>query len=83
MRSFLAETIDHMGFKSSEANPDAWMRPAIKLDGEEYYEYIQCYVNDALGISLNVKAVLQEIQRDLNEIRLPDFYLGRNLESKE
>ena len=72
-----------MGFKSSEANPDAWMRPAIKLDGEEYYEYIQCYVNDALGISLNVKAVLQEIQRDLNEIRLPDFYLGRNLESKE
>ena len=37
-RSFLAETLDNMGFRLIEADPDVWIRPAVKPDGEEYYE---------------------------------------------
>ena len=44
--AFLAQTFDKMGFTSSVADPDIWMRPAMKSDGEEYYEYIVCYVDD-------------------------------------
>ena len=34
-RAFLAQTFDKMGFTSSVADPDIWMRPAMKSDGEE------------------------------------------------
>ena len=63
-RSFLAETFDSMGFKSSIADPYVWMRPNVKPDGEEYYEYIVCYVDDVLGVSMNAKGLMQEIQKD-------------------
>ena len=33
-RSFLAEKLDYMGFKSTLADPDVWIRPAVKSDGE-------------------------------------------------
>ena len=85
-RSFLAETLDNMGFKSTEADPDVWLRPAVKPDGEEYYEYVLCYVDDVLGISMNAREVLQEIQKDFkfkkDEIKPPEFYLGGNIERK-
>ena len=42
-----------MGFKSSVADPDVWMRPATKSDGEEYYEYLLAYVLKSLSISSN------------------------------
>ena len=35
-RAFLAETIDQMGFKSSVADPDVWMRSTVKPDGEKH-----------------------------------------------
>ena len=47
----LAETLDSIGFKSSLADPNVWMRPATKASGEKYYEYILCYVDDILCIS--------------------------------
>ena len=40
-----------MGFTSPVADPDIWLTPAIKYNGEEYHEYILCYVDDVLGIS--------------------------------
>ena len=40
------------------------MRPSIQSDGEEYYEYIVCYVDDVLGISCDAKGLMREIQRD-------------------
>ena len=48
-------------FGSSVADPNIWMRPAMKSDGEEYYEYIVCYVDDVLGISVDAKSLLEEI----------------------
>lgn len=52
-RSFMAKRLDELGFKSSDADPDVWLRPAVKDDGSKYYEYILMYVDDhvlAIGV---------------------------------
>ena len=36
-QSFMAEKLDNKGFRTSVADPDVWMRPAIRSSGEEYY----------------------------------------------
>ena len=51
-RAHLAETLHDIGFKATKADPDVWICPAVKLDGTEYYEYIMCYVDDILSVSL-------------------------------
>ncbi len=85
-RAFLAETFDKMGFASSIADPDIWLRPAVKADGEEYYEYLICYVDDVLGVSEHVKELMKEIQQDFkfkkNKIEPPSMYLGARQEEK-
>ena len=85
-RAFLAERLDDMGFKSSMADPDVWMRPAVKPDGESYYEYILCYVDDILSISMDAVKQLKDISSVLplkkNKIAPPEFYLGARLEKK-
>ena len=58
----LAETLHDIGFCSTRADPDVWRRPAKKVNGEEYYEYILCYVDDLLAISADTTKVLQGIQ---------------------
>ncbi len=84
--SFLAQTFDNMGFKSSIADPDIWMRPEIKSDGEEYCEYIICYVDDVLGASTHAKELVGEIKRDYkfkkDKIEPPGIHLGNRLELK-
>ena len=57
-RAFLAERLDEMGFKSSIADPDVWLRPETKADGEEYYKYILVYVDDLLAISVDATSVI-------------------------
>ena len=79
-RAFLAERLDDIGFKSSVADPDVWMRPATKGDGEEYYEYILCYVDDILCISHNPSRPMNDIRSSLkfkgDKFEEPEFYLG-------
>jgi hypothetical protein len=82
-RSHLATTLDAMGFKPSYADPDVWMRPAVKPDGFEYYEYILCYVDDVLCISHDPTKSMKRIQEDFklkdDKIEPPDVYLGATL----
>jgi hypothetical protein len=35
-REHLAQVLDSIGFKSTLADPDVWMRPAAKPDRETY-----------------------------------------------
>ena len=85
-RGFLAERLDDMGFKSSIAYPNVWMREATKSDGEEYYKYILDYVDDLLAISSDGRFVILEVaemfklKKDKSE--LPDIYLGGRLAKK-
>ena len=86
-RAFLAETFDRMGFTSSVADPDVWLRPATKADGEQYYEYIVCYVDDVLSISADAQSLMKDIQKDFkfkkDKVEPPQMYLGARLEKKQ
>ncbi|CAJ1932242.1 unnamed protein product, partial [Cylindrotheca closterium] len=79
-RSHLAETLENLGFYSSYADHDVWMPAAIKPDGEEYYEYILCYVDDILCMSENAKDVMEQISYKFkfkkDKIEQPESYLG-------
>ena len=77
----LRSCMDFLGFESSKADPDVWMRPAVRSDGSEYYEYVLLYVDDCLVISENGKRVLMneigkyfELKKE--SIGPPTIYLG-------
>ena len=83
-RAFLAETLHELGYVPSKADPDVWMRPAVKPDGFEYYEYVLCYVDDILSISHDPKRTMNGIQEKFklkdDKIEEPSDYLGAGLE---
>ena len=80
-RSFLAEHLHSMDYRPSLADPDVWMRPAIKPDSkQEYWEYVLTYVDDILAISSNPLATMKQIQSKFklknDKIAHPTDYLG-------
>ena len=40
----LAGVIHDLGYMPTKADPDVWIKPAVKPDGSEYYEIVLCYV---------------------------------------
>jgi hypothetical protein len=88
LRNHLCSCMQHLNFNSCLADPDVWMRPAIKSDGSLYYEYVLLYTDDALVISENGEKVLcHELGKyfDLKEesIGEPNLYLGGHLRKVE
>lgn len=65
---------------------DAWMRPATKSDGEEYYEYVLVYVYCIIAVSQQAKEVMEKIQSTFklknNDIKKAETYLGAKLQEK-
>ena len=61
-RAFMARKLDEIGFQSSPADPDIWLRPAVKFNGDEYYEYVLIYVDDLLAISMGATAILKSME---------------------
>ena len=39
-----------MGYTSCRGANDLWMKPEIDPDGDKYYSYIVCYVDDVLVV---------------------------------
>ena len=82
-RAHLVETFHDIGFKPTKTDPDVWIHLAVKPDGSEYYEYIMCYVDDILSVSLDAKSILRSLQGQFklkgNKIELLDMYLGAQL----
>jgi hypothetical protein len=73
--------MNHLGFTPCRADPDVWMRPALKGDGSEYWEYVLIYTDDTSVISENGEQLLRnEIGKyfELKEesIGPPDIYFG-------
>ena len=58
----MTATLQHIGFESCQADPDVWMRPGIKPNGDKYWEYVLCYVNDILVISHDPSAIMKDLQ---------------------
>ena len=57
-RNNLRLCMEFLNFKSCLDDPNVWMRPAIKSDGNTYYEYILLYVDDTLVVSENDESIL-------------------------
>ena len=86
-RAFLAEHLEkHLGYQSTVADPDVWRRPAVKADGEEYYEYVLCYVDDVLCISEDPSHTMKQIQEKFdfkgNKWNDLSMYLGARISKK-
>ncbi len=56
----LQDCMGQLGFSSSRADPDVWLRLSKQSTGEEYYKYVLLYVNNVLVISKNAGTVLQK-----------------------
>jgi hypothetical protein len=50
-RSHLAETLRSLDFSMCYTENEMWFKPATKLDGTEYYQYVLVYTDDILAIS--------------------------------
>ena len=85
-RSYMAEKLSELGFQSSLADPDVWLRAATKGDGERYYEYVLMYVDDILAISCDPGTILHDVQTTFklknDKIETPEYYLGAKLQEK-
>ena len=73
--------MSHLNFKSCLANPDVWMRPAIKSDGNECYEHFLFHADDALVTRENADYVLRNELGNYFELKQestgpPRFYLS-------
>ena len=82
-RAKLAENLMLLGYKSSEADADIWMKQDFNPNGDSYYKYMLCYFDDLLCIGFKPK----EDMDALNIIYLlkegrgtPDRYIGANVE---
>ena len=64
-RSLMAKKLDELVFKSSKADFDIWMRPAIKGDREEYYEYVMLYVDDVMAASHQATRVMEDLGKGI------------------
>jgi hypothetical protein len=77
-----SETLRTMDFTPSYADPDVWLRPATKDNGNEYYEYILVYVDDILVLSaapIPIMKTIQKAYRLKEEPKSPSQYLGAQL----
>ena len=83
-RNHLRACMRHLDFTSCPADPDVWMRPALKADGSQVYEYVLLYTDDVLFVSENGGTVLREgIGKyfELKEASIgpPKLYLGGHM----
>jgi hypothetical protein len=84
--AYLGQKLRTLGYVPMKADPDMWMRPAVKPDGEKYYEYLLAYVDDLCGMSINTehmfKAIGSIFTLKKDSVKEPDLYLGADIEKK-
>jgi len=82
-RSTLAQTMEMLGYRPTQADPDVWIKRVSKQDGSQYYKLMLIYVDDVLHIAENPEediAKLGQEYRLKDSVRPPDRYLGGNIE---
>jgi hypothetical protein len=76
----LAQSLRDLGYVTTLADNDVWMREAVKPDGFKYYEYLLVYVDDILCVSHQPKQTMEavgQLYRLKNDlIAPPTEYLG-------
>ena len=61
-QEILSGVLHDLEYMSTKADPDAWIKPAVNLDGSEYYEIVLCYVDNVLTISYDTMKTIDRIK---------------------
>jgi len=81
--SYLVGCIQAIGYTICKDDNDLWMKPEIGPDGDEYYSYILCYVDDVLVVHHGAMTTPMKVDKYFklkpSSIRDPDIYLGAKL----
>ena len=79
----LAQVLKDLDFVSTLADPDVWIREAVRKDGFKYYEILCVYVDNILAVLHKATDVIKEItafyRAKEGSIKSPDIYLGANI----
>ena len=80
----LAQTLIDLGYVSSKADPDVWLKVETKPDGTEYYAYFLVDVDDVLHLHHDPDTLMKRLEevhmiKD-GSVGKPDRYLGANIE---
>jgi Reverse transcriptase (RNA-dependent DNA polymerase) len=80
-RKHLSHTLEiSLEFSHCLADNDVWMRPATKIDGSDYYQYILVHADDILVVAENPKEILNLLDQHYvlkkGSIGEPTSYLG-------
>jgi hypothetical protein len=84
----LAQTMSDLKFRPCVADPDVWLRPAVKGNGDKYYEYVLIYVDDILAVSEKPDRIREKLlslykfkedPKTRKKYGPPDRYLGANV----
>ena len=74
-----------LGYMPTKADPDVWIKSAVKPDGSEYYEIVLCYVDDVLAISNDPMKTIYGIKSvfklKVDKAEAPDMYLGATIQN--
>ncbi len=82
-RSTLAQSMEQLGYKPTQADPDVWIKRSLKDDGTPYYKMMLIYVDDVLHIAedpIEDMKKLSKLYRFKDGTGEPDRYLGGNIE---
>ena len=86
-REHLAQTLRDAGFVGCKADPDVWMRKAVRSDGTKLYEYVLCYVDDCIFQGLDPKGFMDHLRRSYTlkegSVKEPEQYLGADIRRYE
>jgi len=81
--SHLADSLVSIGYTSCLADPDIWLRSALRDDNTPYYKYLAIYIDDTLCISQNPSTTMDSISKIYrikdNSIGIPKTYLGAEI----
>ena len=83
-RAKLAGVLHNLDYVPTMADPDVWIKPAVKPDGSKYYEMVLCYVDDVLAITHKPMETIEGIKGvfklKVNKSEPPEIYLGAALQ---
>ena len=82
-RAMFASTLHELGYVPSKADPDYWMKPRVKPNGDEYYSMVLVYVDDVLHFDHDPNLLmsnLESLYRLKDKAEAPDRYLGANID---
>lgn len=85
-RQHFFETItQRLGYKSTIADPDVYLKPKSREDGTNYYSYLIIYVDDVLCLDINPGKTIEKISSVYrvkpDSIKSPTMYLGMDVRS--